>query len=82
MKVTRIYLRDLLVSMGHRSNIDSSLFSIEQVDIGFLIDNRVIVPFSNCKEILVSVEKQDETIVTMFDEAEQSLNKKKSRKAA
>lgn len=89
MKILRVYFKEILMSVGHRNSVDSSNHTIEQLDIGYLIDSKVIVPFSNCREILVSCEEErffpaaisekSGIPVTMFSVQEQVASQKKKK---
>jgi len=53
MKIKRIYFREMIINLGHKNNADVSTHKIEQVEHGFVVDDKVFVPYSNCREILI-----------------------------
>jgi len=56
MKIKRIYFKEMIINLGHKNNADSTTHKIEQVDQGYLIDDKIFVPYSNCKEVLIETE--------------------------
>ncbi len=56
MKIKRVYFKEMIINLGHKNNVDSSLHKIDMLGMGFLIDDKILIPFSNCKEVLVEPE--------------------------
>lgn len=86
MKVIRIYFTGTMLLLGHKSSIEASNHKIDKMDIGYLIDGRVFVPYSSCREVLVETEAfyskaANSTMITMFNHQEQELNTRVKKKA-
>lgn len=53
MKIVRVYFNTVIIALGHKTSVDSSTHKIETNDVGCLINDVILVPYSNCKEILL-----------------------------
>lgn len=56
MKVKRLYLNDVSVALGHKKHVDGTLYKIEQVDNGFIVDDKVFIPNTSVIEALVEID--------------------------
>ncbi len=53
MKVLRIYFNSSMESLGHKSAINSGQYDIKTVAGGYLINSKVFIPTSSCKEVII-----------------------------
>ena len=58
MKIKRIYVIHNIINKGHNLNFDCSKYKIQYVPEarGYLIDDDVLIPESNIKEVLVELD--------------------------
>ncbi len=63
MKILRVYFKDTVINIGHKNHADHSVHNLERTDVGILIDNKVLVPYQNCKEILLDCHTLSEEVM-------------------
>ena len=56
MKVDKAYFDSAIIALGHKTYVGSDTYSIEQTEVGLLINKKILIPYARCKEILVSDE--------------------------
>lgn len=62
MKIKRLYLKDVSITLGHKRNIDSAVHKIviSENSQYFTIDDKVLIPMFNVVEVLLEDSKVED----------------------